>query len=87
MRAGNTVPADQIFARDAIVSLLIPKDLRLAGELRRVNCRVIQHTTAGYQLNTKWGLLSGRFAHSDLNGVDDEVDEIPKLTVQEQKKH
>jgi hypothetical protein len=66
MRAGNAVPADQIFARNAIVTLLIPKQLRLAGELRRILCRVIQHTRAGYQLNTKWGLLSGRFAHCGI---------------------
>ena len=63
------------------MSLLIPKDLRLTSKLQRVNCQVIQHTTTGYQLNTKQGLLSGRFAYSDLNGVDDEVNKILKLTM------
>ena len=36
MARGNAIPADQVFARSAIVSLLIPKAIRLAGELRRI---------------------------------------------------
>jgi hypothetical protein len=61
MRRGAAVPTAEIFARGAIVSLLIPAKMRLAGEARRILCRVVQHTRGGYQLNTKWGLLSGRF--------------------------
>jgi hypothetical protein len=53
MRLGNTVPLSEIFDRGAIVLLLIPKPMRLAGEPRRIFCRVIQHTRAGYQLNSK----------------------------------
>jgi hypothetical protein len=60
MAAGNTISADEIFAWGAIVALFIPKPLCLAGEVRRVFCRVIQHTCAGHQLNTKFGLISGR---------------------------
>ena len=41
MAGGSAITADQIYARGAIVSLLIPKPLRLAGELRRVYARVI----------------------------------------------
>lgn len=63
-----------------IVTLLIPKALRLAGEVRRVFCRVIQHTHAGYQLNTKFGLLSGRYQHRELNGVDNDIPDISMLT-------
>ena len=48
MARGNVIPADEIFARDAIVTLLIPKALRLAGKLRRVYARVVQHTRGGY---------------------------------------
>ena len=48
MRVGNTISADQVFDRGAIVSLLIPKPMRLGGEQRRVFCRLIQHTRAGY---------------------------------------
>jgi hypothetical protein len=85
MRKGGAILASEVFARNAIVSLLIPKEMRLIGEMRRIFCRVIQHTRGGYQLNTKWGLLSNRFPHSELNGVDDDLREIPQLTVQEAK--
>ena len=39
-------------------------------------------------MTTKWGLLTSRFQHTELNGVDHDigVNEIPKLTVQEAKK-
>jgi hypothetical protein len=83
MRISSAIPASEIFARNVIVSLLIPKELRLVGEMRRIFCRVIQHTRGGYQLNTKWGLLSNRFPHSELNGVDIDSGEISQLTVQE----
>jgi hypothetical protein len=84
MARGNAIPTDEIFARDAIVTLLIPKALRLAGELRRVYARVIQHTRGGYQLSTKWGLISGRFQHSQLNdGAGSLQPEIPSLTPQQ----
>jgi len=43
MRRGNTL-ATKVFARDSIVSLVIPLNIRLSGELRRVFCRVVQHT-------------------------------------------
>ena len=33
---GSTIPTDQVFARSTIISLLIPKAIRLAGELRRI---------------------------------------------------
>jgi hypothetical protein len=52
MRKGNTL-ATEVFARDSIVSLAIPLNIRLSGELRRVLCRVVQYTVSGYQLNTK----------------------------------
>ena len=83
MAAGNAIPAGEIYARAGIVSLFIPKSLRLAGELRRVYCRVIQHTRAGYQLNTKWGLITGRHQHSQLNGVDSDIEDISRLTIQQ----
>ena len=88
IRAGNAIPTTRVFDRDSIVSLLIPSEYRLLGEVRRVFCRVVQHTRGGYQLTTKWGLLTGRFQHIELNRVDHDigVDEIPKLTVQEAKK-
>ena len=41
MARGNAISADQIFARGAIVSFLIPKAIRLAGELRRIYTRVV----------------------------------------------
>jgi hypothetical protein len=85
MRAGNTIPAAKVFDRGATVSLLIPLPLRLGGELRRLFCRVVQHTRAGYQLNTQWGLLSGRFQHTQLNGVDNDFGDIPDLSVHEAK--
>lgn len=74
------------FARDSIVSLAIPRNIRLSGELRRVFCRVVQHTVGGYQLNTKLGLLNHRYPHSELNGVEEDNGEIPYLTIQEVKK-
>jgi hypothetical protein len=85
MCRGNTL-ATKVFARDSIVSLVIPLNIRLSGELRRVFCRVVQHTPGGYQLNTKYGLLNHRYPHSELNGVDEDKGEIPHLTVQEAKK-
>ena len=85
MRKGNTL-ATKVFARDSIVSLVIPLNIRLSGEQRRVFCRVVQHTASGYQLNTKYGLLNYRYPHSELNGVDEDNGEIPHLTVQEAKK-
>ena len=85
MRRGNTL-ATNVFARDSIVSLTIPRNIRLSGELRRVFCRVVQHTPGGYQLNTKWGLLNHRYPHSELNGIEEHNGEIPHLTIQEAKK-
>jgi hypothetical protein len=41
IRLGNIVPPSEIFDRGAIVSLLIPKPIRLASEPRRIFCRVI----------------------------------------------
>ena len=58
--AGDAIPADEIFVHGSIVSLFIPKPLRLTSELRRVYTRIVQHTRAGYQLNTKWRLITGR---------------------------
>jgi hypothetical protein len=81
MAAGNTIPADKIFAREAIVALFIPKPLRLASEVKRVFCRVIQHTRAGYQLNTKFGLISRRHQHRQLNKVDSDMPKITCLTI------
>jgi len=43
MAARNTVPADEVFARDAMVSLFIPMPYRLTGELR---CVFLQSGTA-----------------------------------------
>lgn len=86
MRRNNAIPADKVFARGVVVSLLIPKALRLAGELRRVFARVVQHTRAGYQLNTQWGLISGRHQHSQLNEVTSTHLEIPTLTPQTAKR-
>jgi hypothetical protein len=81
MARGNAIPADRIFARGAIVSLLIRKAIRLAGELRRICARVVQHTRAGYQLNTRHGLISGRHQHNQLNSGDSSLlPEIPTLT-------
>jgi hypothetical protein len=60
--------------------------MRLTGEVKRVFCRVIQHTRTGYQLNTKWGLLHGRFEQSQLNGIDDDRGEIPVLSPAEASK-
>src|SRR3979490_747768 len=85
MHRGNVL-ATEVFACDSIVSLAIPLNIRLSGELRRVLCRVVQHTFGGYQLNTKWGLLNYRYPHSELNGVEEDNSEIPHLTVQEAKK-
>ena len=83
MRAGNTIPADKIFARGGVVSLFIPKSMRLAGELRRVYYRVVQHTRGGYQLISRYGLISGRYQHNQLNGVDQDMPDIPRMTVME----
>ena len=85
MRRGNTL-ATNVFARDSVVSLTIPLNIRLSGELRRVFCRVVQHTPGGYQLNTKWGLLNHRYPHSELNGIEEDNGEIPHLTIQEAKR-
>lgn len=85
MRRGNA-SSTAVFARDSIVSLGIPRNIRLSGELRRVFCRVVQHTIGGYQLNTKWGLLNHRYPHSELNGVEEDNGEIPHLTIQGVKK-
>jgi hypothetical protein len=83
MAYSNAIPTDKIFARDAIITLLIPKALRLVGELRRVYARVIQYIRGGYQLSTKWGLISGRFQHNQLNnGAGSLQPEIPSLTLQ-----
>ena len=44
----NTIPTDQVFTRSTIISLLIPKAIRLASELRRIYARVVQYTRTGY---------------------------------------
>ena len=48
IRAGNAIPTAKVFDRDSIVSLLIPSEYRLPGEVRRVFCQVVQHTRGGY---------------------------------------
>jgi hypothetical protein len=80
IRVGNTVSAARVFDRNSVVSLLILGELRLTGEQRRVFCRVVQHTRGGYQLTTKWGLLSGRFQHTELNRVNTDDGDIPHMT-------
>ena len=86
MRVGNPVLAIEVFDRESIVSLFIPKPMRLTGEVKRVFCCVIQYIRTGYQLNTKWGLLHGRFEQSQLNGIDDDRGEIPVLSLAEASK-
>lgn len=86
MRVGNPVLPTDVFDRGSIVSLFIPKPMRLTGEVKRVFCRVVQHTRAGYQLNTRWGLLHGRFEQSQLNGIVDDRGEIPALSPAEASK-
>jgi len=55
--------------------------MRKAGELKRIYCRVIDHTRGGYQLASFYGLLSGRFQHQELNAVEGRAGqgEIPNL--------
>lgn len=48
IRAGNAILTDEIFALGGIMSLFIPKPMRLAGKLRRVYCRIVQYTRGGY---------------------------------------
>ena len=84
MCSRNPVLATEVFDRGSIVSLFIPKPMRLTEEVKRVFCRVIQHTRTGY---TKQGLLHGRFEQSQLNGInDDNRGEIPTLSLAEANK-
>jgi hypothetical protein len=53
------------------------------SELRRVYCRVVQHTSSSYQLVSKYGLISGRYQYNQLNGVDQDMSGIPRMTVLE----
>jgi hypothetical protein len=53
MRQTNAAIPAEVYNRGKLVSLLIPKQLRLAGEFRRIYGRVVQHTRAGYQLVTQ----------------------------------
>ena len=48
MRVGNPILATEVFDRRSIVSLFIPKLIRLTKEVKRVFCYVIQHTRIGY---------------------------------------
>jgi hypothetical protein len=86
MEPGNAVPPSEVHDRAATVSLLIPKEYRLAWEPRRLLCRVVQHTRGAYQLVSKYGLISGRFQHFRLNGSALELPEIFVLTVKEADK-
>jgi hypothetical protein len=42
--------------------------------------------TGGYQLTSKWDLISGRYPYNQLNGIDDNIKEIQKLTPTEADK-
>ena len=81
IRAGNTIPANEIFAHGSIMSLFIPKPIQLAGELRRVYCRVVQHTHGGYQLVSRYSLISGQHQHNQLNSINQDILDIPRMTV------
>jgi hypothetical protein len=82
----NAVSAAKVHARGDIVSLLIPKPIRKVQDTRRVMCRVINHSTKGYQLNTEYGLIQGRRPHTDLNSSNLSLPSIPMLTPIETKK-
>jgi hypothetical protein len=86
MHIGNPVLAIEVFDCESIVSLFIPKPMRLTGEVKRVFCHIIQYTWTGYQLNTKWGLLYGYFEQSQLNRINDDRGEIPVLSLAEASK-
>jgi hypothetical protein len=60
----------------------------------RIVCRVVQKTAKGYQLNTQFGVLYGRYPHEQLSayedylqaGVPPGLDNINRLTITEAKK-
>jgi hypothetical protein len=84
--ARNAVLAAEVHARGDIVSLLIPKQMRKVQDTRRVMCRVINHSTEGYQLNTEYGLIQERRPYTDLNSSNLGLPSIPMLTPIEAKK-
>jgi hypothetical protein len=49
---------------------------------KNIFCRVIQYTKTSYQLNSVYGLVSGRFQHQELNTIDKMAGQgvIPNLT-------
>jgi hypothetical protein len=58
----------------------------------RIVCRVVQKTAKGYQLNTQFGVLYGRYPHEQLSAYEDYLggplglDRINRLTMTEAKK-
>jgi hypothetical protein len=58
----------------------------------RIVCRVVQKTAKGYQLNTQFGVLYGRYPHEQLSAFEDYLgappglDKIHRLTITEAKK-
>jgi len=71
--AGKGKPDIAIFDKGKVVTLAIPKKLRLTSELQRLPVRVIKYSKGQYTLLSRHGQLSKSYSGGDLNPVYDEA--------------
>jgi hypothetical protein len=65
-----------------IISLAIPRKLRLAAESSRLYCRLVGKSSKGLQLLSEFGELTGRYPISDVNTIESGIQagiEIPSM--------
>jgi hypothetical protein len=91
MGRGNIPSEEDKYKGGDLVFLWIPAKLRKTGESKRIYCYVVTLTRGGYQLNSYFGLISGRYPHSELNAADGQpgdgtIPRIEKLTPEEAAK-
>ena len=70
MIRGSTTKNSIEFQLGWIVSLAIPRKLRLAAEPSRIYCRLVGKSLKGLQLLTEFGELQGRYPTSEVNIVE-----------------
>lgn len=70
------------FKEGALVSLAIPRQLKLSTELKRLPCRVVKVIKGSYTLLCQFGHLRGRYRANNLNALQYESVNLPRSTTE-----
>jgi hypothetical protein len=91
MTWGNNPSEKDEYHNENLVSFWIPVKLCKIGESKCMYYYVIRFTKGGYQFNSYFGMIFGRYAHSELNTIngqpgDGTIPHIEKLIVKKTNK-